>query len=180
MLLLSTYIVIMRRIYLLILTLSLTGCISIPPGIEPVADFEINRYLGKWYEIARIENSFEKDMHHVTAEYLLREDGGVDVINQGYLGESKEPKVAKGKAYFVGPSDSGHLKVSFFGPFYGSYVIFELDHAQYNYSYVTSNDRDYLWFLSRSPVVTEKQKQEFISKVSTLGFDLENLIFVPQ
>jgi len=93
------------------------------------------RYLGRWYEIARLDHSFERGMSRVTAEYRKRDDGGIEVINRGYLADSKAWKEARGKAYFVDGSDKGYLKVSFFGPFYGSYVVFELDAKDYRYAW---------------------------------------------
>ena len=107
----------------------LAGCVGMPPGVEPVEDFELDRYLGKWYEIARLDHSFERGLSRVSAEYSLREDGGVRVVNRGYSDKSGKWKESEGKAYFVDGDDTGYLKVSFFGPFYGSYVVFELERA---------------------------------------------------
>ena len=95
-----------------------------PERVTPVESFELNRYLGKWYEIARLDHSFERGLERVTAEYSLRDDGGISVVNRGYSIEDDEWKVAEGKAYFVNDKNLGYLKVSFFGPFYGSYVVF--------------------------------------------------------
>ncbi|EJH39060.1 lipocalin-like domain protein [Vibrio cholerae CP1048(21)] len=98
-----------------------------PESVKPVSDFELNNYLGKWYEVARLDHSFERGLSQVTAEYRVRNDGGISVLNRGYSEEKGEWKEAEGKAYFVNGSTDGYLKVSFFGPFYGSYVVFELD-----------------------------------------------------
>ncbi|WP_082888473.1 lipocalin family protein [Marinobacter sp. LQ44] len=109
------------------LLLLLTGCTGLPKGIEPVTGFDQDRYLGTWYEIARLDHSFERSLSQVTADYTLNDDGSIKVINRGYNAEKGEWKEAQGRAKFVGDSEVGHLKVSFFGPFYASYVVFELD-----------------------------------------------------
>ena len=108
------------------LGLSLAACTSVPEGIDPITGFETERYLGTWYEIARLDHSFERGLSNVTATYNRRDDGGIEVINRGFKDKSGEWDDATGKAYFAGNEDVGHLKVSFFGPFYGSYIIFEL------------------------------------------------------
>jgi len=166
---------------LTVLTLAallLAGCTGVPDGITPVTNFEIKRYLGKWYEIARLDHRFERGMNQVTAEYRLRDDGGIEVINRGYLVEDGQWKTATGKAYLMDGSDTGHLKVSFFGPFYASYVIFELDYVGYEYAFVTSHDKSYLWLLSRTPAISEPVKQLFLDRARQLGFSTQDLIFV--
>ena len=157
----------------------LTGCVGIPDGIQPVQDFEVDRYLGKWYEIARLDHSFERGLQGVTAQYSLREDGGLKVINRGFNTESKRWQEAEGKAYFVTDVNSGHLKVSFFGPFYGSYIIFDLGN-EYEYSLVTSSDKTYLWLLSRTPVIDDVLKKDLVNRMADLGFETQTLIFVAQ
>jgi apolipoprotein D and lipocalin family protein len=114
-----------------VLLLILTACTGKPDGVVAVKDFELDRYLGKWYEIARLDHSFERGLSNITAEYSLRDDGGVKVINSGFSKEDNEWQQAEGKAFFVDETDSGHLKVSFFGPFYGSYIVFELEKKDY-------------------------------------------------
>lgn len=166
--------------YLIIgLVLLLTGCVSIPEGIEPVKDFQAERYLGKWYEIARLDHSFERGMQQVTAEYSLREDGGINVLNRGFIESQQEWKEAQGKAYFVEDQHTGYLKVSFFGPFYGAYIIFALD-DDYQYSLVTGPDKSYLWLLSRSPRLPPEQQARLVQQMTELGFATEQLIFVDQ
>lgn len=169
-----------RKLVLLISVLIFSGCVRIPQGIEPVKDFEADRYLGKWYEIARLDNSFERGLTKVTAEYSLNEDGSIRVINRGYDAKSGKWKAAEGKAYFVQDDRTGFLKVSFFGPFYGSYVIFGLDRDKYQYSFVSGPDRNYLWLLSRTPVISNETKERFIFEASRLGFDTRKLIYVEQ
>jgi apolipoprotein D and lipocalin family protein len=165
---------------LLLLSALLSGCTGMPTGVKPVEDFDVHRYLGKWYEIARLDHSFERGLSKVTAEYSLREDGGVKVVNRGFSSKDNEWDEAEGKAYFVGPENEGFLKVSFFGPFYGSYIVFELDKENYEYSFISGPDTSYLWLLSRSPSVSDDVLERFMTQVSELGFDTESLIFVEQ
>lgn len=164
----------------IILVLVLSGCTGIPKDVSPVDNFSVDKYLGKWYEIARLDHSFERGLDQVTAEYTKRDDGGLRVINRGYSIESGKWKEAEGKAYFVDDPGTGHLKVSFFGPFYGSYVVFELDEKNYQYAFVAGYNKSYLWLLSRTPDVDQKLIDNFISKSRELGFPTENLIFVSQ
>jgi apolipoprotein D and lipocalin family protein len=156
----------------------MAGCTGLPEGIYPVKGFVLDRYLGKWYEIARLDHSFERGLDNVTAEYSLRDEGGVKVINRGYSAAENKWKEAEGKAYFVRGHDEGYLKVSFFGPFYGSYVVFELDKENYQYAFVTGNDRSYLWLMARSPSVSKALMDRFIARSKELGFDSDNLLFV--
>jgi apolipoprotein D and lipocalin family protein len=160
-----------------LLTIFITGCLGVPEGITPINDFELEKYLGKWYEIARLDHSFERGLDSVTAHYSMRDDGGVKVINRGFNTEDNEWSEAEGKAYFVNDEEEGYLKVSFFGPFYGSYVIFELDKEYYQYAFVSGNTTSYLWLLSRTPTVSEVM-DKFINRSRELGFNTDGLIFV--
>jgi apolipoprotein D and lipocalin family protein len=170
----------MKKLILVITLLFLSGCLGMPNSVEPVDNFEISKYLGKWYEIARLDHSFERGLEQITAEYSLREDGGVRVKNRGFSKENNKWNEAEGKAFFVGKSNEGYLKVSFFGPFYGSYVIFELDKEHYQYAFVSGPDTSYLWLLSRTPTVTKELLSQFIQKANKSGFDTEKLIYVKQ
>ena len=156
----------------------LIGCTGIPENVKPVDNFKIEKYLGRWYEIARLDHSFERGLSHVTADYELRNDGGVKVINRGYSVEKGAWKEAEGKAYFVEEPSLGYLKVSFFGPFYGSYIIFDLDQEGYQYSLVCGPDKSYLWILGRSPTMKEDIKSSLLKKAAGAGFDINQLIFV--
>jgi len=169
-----------RLLFLLLFYFILIGCTSIPENISPVKDFDENRYLGKWYEIARLDHSFERGLSHVTAEYHLRSDGGIEVINRGFSSAENKWKEASGKAYFVGKRNNGHLKVSFFGPFYSSYIIFDLDKENYQHAYITGYNKSFLWFLSREPIVSHALKELFIQKSKELGFETDALIFPAQ
>jgi len=170
----------MRIILITVFAFLQIACTGIAKDISPVDGLQSEKYLGKWYEIARLDHSFERGMINVSAEYSLREDGGIKVLNSGYSSENKEWKSAEGKAYFVDKKTKGHLKVSFFGPFYGSYVIFKLDKINYQYAYVTSYSRDYLWLLARTAKVSDAVKQDFINTAKMNGFDTDQLIFVDQ
>lgn len=171
---------IISAIVVIFLTACLSACTGVPDKIEPVQNFEASRYLGKWYEIARLDNSFERGLSKVTAEYSLREDGGIKVINRGYSSEDGKWKEAEGKAYYVQGSHIAHLKVSFFGPFYASYVVFELDKKDYQYSLISGHDKSYLWLLSRTPSIDDITKKSLIAKASAAGFDTGKLVFVNQ
>lgn len=159
---------------------TLLGCTGLPDNIEPVSGFDADRYLGTWYEIARFDHSFEEGLDNVTAQYRYNDDGSIRVINRGYSSEEGEWKEAEGKAWFLGDEDVAHLKVSFFGPFYASYVVFGLDQADYQYAYVTGYNRDYLWFLSRTPTVSDEAMENFRDAARANGFALDELIVVDQ
>ena len=166
------------RYLLLVCWLLLPGCLSVPDGVAPVQTFELDRYLGRWFEVARLDHSFERGLEAVTADYSLRDDGGIRVINSGRDIDSGEIQQAEGKAYFVQDSTIGHLKVSFFGPFYGSYVIFELDQIDYQFAFVAGNSKDYLWLLARTPEVSQDLISQFKKSALELGFDIDKLILV--
>ena len=157
-----------------------SGCAGAPDGVEVVTDFELNRYLGTWYEIARLDHRFERGMSQVTANYSMRDDGGVSVVNRGYQISSEEWEEATGKAYFVGAPDIGQLKVSFFGPFYGGYNIMELDKDDYQYALVAGPNRSYLWILARSPKLDQETLDALVSKAKNANFPTEELIYVDQ
>lgn len=169
----------MRRFYFVLVAVLLSACTSIPESVKPVSNFELERYMGKWYEIARLDHSFERGMEQVTATYSLNDDGTVRVVNKGFVTKKEKWKDAVGKAKFAGDSDIGHLKVSFFGPFYGSYVIFELDEENYQYSFITGSENT-LWLLSRTPTINDGVRGKFLTMVKERGYDIEELIFVRQ
>ncbi len=149
-----------------------------PESIKPVDGFNLNNYLGKWYEIARLDHSFERGLSQVTANYSIKDDGGVRVINKGFSIKNNEWQEAEGKAYFVDTTTEGYLKVSFFGPFYGSYVVFELEHENYQYAFISGPNTDYLWLLSRTTSVEPEVMQKFLKMSKERGFTIEDLIYV--
>ena len=168
-----------NSLFVTLILLSLTACLGMPDSVKPVQGFDKQRYLGKWYEIARLDNRFEKGLEQVTAEYSLRNDGAIRVLNRGYSADKSEWKEADGKAIFVNDETEGYLKVSFFGPFYSSYVVFELD-TEYQYSFISGADYSYLWLLSRTPEVNPELLETFKQKASKLGFKLDELVIVNQ
>jgi apolipoprotein D and lipocalin family protein len=152
---------------------------SASPQYQPVSGFELNRYLGKWYEIARLPFKYEKDLVNVTATYSLRKDGKVKVVNEGYKGtKDGKHKVATGKAKFGKSTDQGYLRVSFFWIFYGDYIIVDID-ENYTYALVASSPK-YLWILSREPKMEKVILDSLIEKAQKLGFDTSRLYFTPQ
>ncbi len=167
------------RTALLILVTLLSACTGLPKGVEPVRGFQLERYLGTWYEIARLDHRFERGLQQVSATYSLRDDGSVKVVNRGWDGEEQEWSEVEGTAKFVEDENTGYLKVSFFGPFYASYVVFTLDEA-YEQSFVTGNSRSYLWFLSRTRTVDDASMERFRTAADELDFDLDGLIVVDQ
>ncbi len=164
----------------LLLLLFIAGCTGIPANVKPVDNFRLDRYLGKWYEIARLDHSFERGLSRVTADYSLTDDGGVRVLNRGYSAAENRWKEAEGKAYFVETPAQGYLRVSFFGPFYGSYVVFELDHTGYQYALVSGPDHSYLWILARAPRMDPVLLNGLVAKAAAAGFDTSQLIFPSQ
>jgi len=160
--------------------LTLAGCATAPPeGVRPVTGFEVNRYLGQWYEIARLDHSFERGMSDVQAVYQLQEDGSVKVINRGYNTRRQAWQEAIGRALFLGDSTVGSLKVSFFGPFYGGYHVIALD-PDYRWSLVSGPDRDYLWILARDKTLPGEVRERLLSQAQALGFATDKLIWVEQ
>ncbi len=147
--------------------------------VQPVTNFDIERYTGKWYEIARLDHFFERGLSNVIAEYQLQEEGKLSLINRGYSIKKNKIKETDGKAYLAKSENIGHLKVSFFGPFYSHYIIFELD-DNYQYAFVADKKAKYLWLLSRTPQVSEKVKELFITQIQTFGIDSSLLIWVDQ
>lgn len=167
-----------ERLGALLLAVFLTACTGVPEGITPVQALDTERYLGTWYEIARLDHRFERGLDSVTADYSRNADGSLKVVNRGYHREDGEWREAEGRARFAGEQPSGHLEVSFFGPFYSSYVIFELDRENYQYAFVSGYNRDYLWLLSRTPTVSEELRQHFVSEARELGFAVDTLQFI--
>lgn len=156
------------------------GKLGIPDGMTAVQGFDANRYLGVWHEIARLDHGFEKGLTHVTAEYSRRDDGGLKVVNKGFDTKTGKWQASEAKAYFLESPDIGRLKVSFFGPFYGSYNIIDLDEKNYAWALVTGPSTHFLWILARGKTLDDAVMQRLIQKAKTLGFKLDKLIYVDQ
>jgi apolipoprotein D and lipocalin family protein len=162
------------------LTMIFGGCASAPQGLQPVTDFQVNRYLGTWYEIARLDHSFERGLSKVTAEYSREGDGDILVVNRGYDAQRGKWREARGVARFLGPPDVASLKVSFFWPFWGGYHVIALDRDSYSYAMVTSSSRSYLWILARQKRLDPAVLDDLLAKAKAWGFRTEDLIFVEQ
>lgn len=158
----------------------LAGCTLAPRGVTPVESFELERYLGRWYEIARLDHRFERGLSRVTADYSRRPDGGIRVVNRGYHAGKGEWRQVEGRAYPLGSLSQGSLKVSFFWPFYGGYHVIALDRQDYGYALVSGPSRGYLWILSRTPSLDAEITRQLVAEARGLGFATEELIFVDQ
>ncbi len=164
-----------------ILMASLTGCSMGPPkGVSPVTSFDVSRYTGVWFEIARLDHRFERGLTDIHATYKDGEDGSLTVINRGFSSESNTWQEAVGRAFFLKDKTVGSLKVSFFGPFYGGYHVVALDQKDYRWSLVMGPDRDYFWILARDRHLSPSLKAELLSRVRGLGISEDQLIWTPQ
>jgi apolipoprotein D and lipocalin family protein len=172
----------MKKFVLILLSLFLFilwGCSNstIPQGAKAVTSFNKSKYLGKWYEIARLDFYFERGLNNTSAFYELNEDGSIKVVNRGYDAEKKKWKESVGKAKFVGKDDVGMLKVSFFGPFYGGYNVIALD-SNYQYALVAGDELSYLWILSRQKTIPDSIKKEYLQIAQQIGFKTNELVWV--
>ncbi|WP_099064457.1 outer membrane lipoprotein Blc [Serratia sp. BW106] len=159
--------------------LSVACSVSPPKDVKVVNNFDSQRYLGTWYEIARLDHRFERGLEQVTANYTPREDGGLKVINRGFNTQKQQWQESTGKAYFIGSPQVAALKVSFFGPFYGGYNVIELD-TDYRYALVCGPNRDYLWILSRTPELDAATRDRLLQTAKNNGFAIDKLIWVKQ
>lgn len=152
---------------------------TIPKTAKAITNFDLERYLGKWYEIARIDFIHERNLHETSAEYSLNEDGTVKVVNSGYNIDKDKWEEATGKAQFVKDKNEGMLKVSFFGPFYSGYNVLAVD-EEYKYALVGGETPDYLWILSREKSLTQEVKEQFLDLADSYGYNTSKLIWVKQ
>ncbi|WP_047250248.1 lipocalin family protein [Chromobacterium subtsugae] len=160
--------------------LPLTGCNTAPPpGIAPARGFQLERYQGRWYEIARLDHRFERGLQAVSADYSRNADGSIRVVNRGFDEATASWREAVGKAWFNGPADVASLKVSFFGPFYGGYHVAALDPG-YRWAVVVGPDKDYLWLLSRDKQAAPAAKPALLAVAAKLGVPADKLIWVRQ
>lgn len=155
----------------------LAGCTGMPEGVHPVSGFKVERYLGTWYEIVRLDHSFERGLSDVTANYRTRPDGGIGVLNRGYDTKKGEWREANGIAYFLGSPDIASLKVSFFRPFYGGYHVMALD-PDYRWAMIAGPSHEYFWILSRTPQLPAEELERLLQTARDAGFNLTGLIRV--
>jgi len=153
------------------------SCASIPQKAKPVENFEVNRYLGTWYEVARFDFRFEKDLDNTSANYTLDKKGNVIVLNSGYNFVKNKWSKADGLAKFRGDKNIAALKVSFFGPFYSGYNVIALD-ENYQYALIAGKNLDYLWILSRTKELPEEIKTEYLKIAVEIGYDTSRLIWI--
>lgn len=164
------------RLVLLLALAALAGCTGVPEGIRPVRGFELERYLGTWHEIARLDHRFERGLTDISATYSRRADGGVAVVNRGWDPAKGAWREARGRAYFLDGPDLASLKVSFFGLFYGGYHVFALD-PDYRWALVSGPSRDYFWILARQPELPPGLLADLLTRARRAGFDTDALIF---
>jgi apolipoprotein D and lipocalin family protein len=166
--------------FIVLFTQILIGCTGIPEDLKAVNNFDLNRYLGTWYEIARLDHRFERGLNNISADYTMNTNNSIKVINKGWNVTDQKWEQAEGKAYFVEQPDIGRLKVSFFGPFYGGYNIIDLDKKNYSYAMVTGPDKSYFWILSRTKQLPKATLDALINRAKVMGFPVDKFIFVNQ
>jgi apolipoprotein D and lipocalin family protein len=163
---------------LLFSALLLSACaLGPPPGSEPVHGFNLSRYTGIWYEIARLDHSFERGMTDVSASYRAEDGGRVEVVNRGFDPAKGGWREAVGKAFFIGDPNRGSLKVSFFGPFYGGYHVIALD-PDYRWSLIVGPDASYAWILARDKMLAPAVRAHIVQQAAKAGIDTSALIWV--
>lgn len=149
---------------------------TIPAGAVAVTPFDVKKYEGKWYEIARMDYRFERKLDNVTAEYTLKKDGSLKVVNTGYNYVKSKQEKAVGTAHFVESPEIAMLKVSFGGPLSSGYNVIAID-KNYKYALVIGHSLNYMWILSREPRIPEDIKKEYLQKAKDLGYKVEKLIW---
>ena len=169
-----------RAITVFGLLVMLAGCATVPRGLAPVGDFDARRYLGTWYEIARLDHSFERDLTHVRATYSPMADGRIEVVNRGYDSRVKSWQEIRGTARLAGEPELGSLLVSFFPPFEAGYHVIALDRQAYRWAIVAGPNRKFLWVLSRTPRIDPALRGKLWHIVEEAGYDPGLLIKVPQ
>ena len=162
---------------ILIMILGFFSCRTIPENAVPIKQFDKAKYLGKWYEIARFDFKFERNLNNTSAEYSLNDNGTIKVDNKGYNTLKKEWDQAIGKAKFVKDDSTAMLKVSFFGPFYGGYNVIAID-ENYQYALVAGGSLDYLWILAREKEIPEEIKTKYLDIAEKIGYDTSKLLWI--
>lgn len=167
-----------RRICAVVVLAVLAGCTGRPDGVEPVRSFDVQKYKGEWFEIMRLDHSFERGLTNVTATYTLRDDLSVGVVNRGFDRKNCRWQEADGRAVFQGTRDVASLSVTFFWPFAGGYHVFELDQQNYDWALVSGPSQNYLWILARQPTLSADVRNRLVDRARGLGFPVEHLILV--
>lgn len=169
----------MKKIFFILIALAfMFGC-KTKKGLETVSPVDLDKYKGTWYEIARFDHSFERNLSCVSATYTIRKDGKIDVLNKGYNSKKDKWSEANGIAKVPNANIPGEIKVSFFRPFYGDYFIMKLD-EDYNHVLVGSPTREYLWVLSRSKKMNDEVYADYIAFAEKKGFDVSKLLKINQ
>ncbi|MDE6647298.1 MAG: lipocalin family protein [Prevotella sp.] len=153
----------------------LAGCSELTVDNSVVSELDLQRFLGTWYEIARFDHRFERGMEQTKANYVLRDDGDIDVLNTGI--KDGELQTAEGKAKLT--DVPAVLRVSFFGPFYSDYRVMLVD-SDYQYALIGSGSDEYLWILSRTPQLSDSIKTLILDEAQHRGYDTKQLIWVKQ
>jgi apolipoprotein D and lipocalin family protein len=164
------------------ISLFLLGCKMFKPveaRNDAVQPFDLDKYLGKWYEICRLDFYWEKGLSQVTAEYSKKQDGTIEVKNRGFADKKKKWQQSIGKAKPVGESGKGALKVSFFGPFYSAYNVVKID-PLYKYALVFGRNSDYMWILSREKTIPDAIKVDYLNYALRSGYDISKLVWTNQ
>jgi apolipoprotein D and lipocalin family protein len=171
----------MKKIFVFLgislILLLLASCKSIPEGATAVVAFDLDKYLGTWYEMARIDFKFERDLNNTTATYSMLPNGKVKVLNRGYNVKDKKWQDVEGKAKFRGEQNLAELEVSFFGPFYAGYNVVGIE-GDYEYALVAGSNTDYLWILSRTKSIPKAIKDKFLQEAKKVGYDTSRLLWV--
>lgn len=152
---------------------------QVPQGVEPVGNFDVERYTGKWYEVARIEHRFEKNLVRTRAEYSLEADGSLRVKNRGFSPGKRVWKEVTGRAQFLGGPSIASLKVAFFGPVYTGYHVVALD-EDYRWAMVIGDSLDYFWILSRTTELPSGVRHRLLKQARALGVDMDKVLWVLQ
>jgi len=169
----------MQKLTFFLFALLLSGCGQKPEGAKTITDFNLQKYTGLWYEIARLDHRFERGLSKVTAEYAVRTDGKIAVHNKGYNDKEGKWESATGKARPASEPNIGELEVSFFGPFYSGYNIIALD-SDYQYALVAGENLKYLWILARQPSIPDDIRSRYLEIAKKVGYKVAELIWVKQ
>ena len=153
------------------------SCVEVPEGVTPVKKFKVKKFMGTWYEVARLDHRFERGMNSVIANYSIDREGVITIKNSGYMVRQRQWRYSEAKATLVDKTNTGFLKVSYIWPFYDPYVIFKVE-PDYDYAFVCGRDRSFLWLLSRTEYVDQEVIDEFEEEAKKLGFDISELIYV--